>query len=62
MKTKLADVAFYLTFYLSHFNISNQIENEAIEHVFKMYLVRSDEVESVWKKLHKILFMDQKYF
>ena len=46
------------TFYRCHFNTSNQIENEAIEHIFETYLVRSDEVanlKSVWKNcLRKI--------
>ena len=52
------------SFYLSHFNTSNQMENGAIKHIFETYLVRSDKVatiKSVWKKLQKILFVDQKY-
>ena len=52
MKIKSSDA----TFYGCQFNASNQTENCAIEHIFQMNLVRSDEVavnKSVWKKSHK---------
>ena len=60
MKTKGANVDFIKHFLFT----SNHREKEAIEHIFKMYLVRSDEVEtvkSVWKNL-QLKKKKKKYF
>ena len=51
-------IVFPNTFYLSHFNTSNQIKNGDIKHIFKTYLVRSFElatVNSVRTNLQKII-------
>ena len=55
MKTKAADVYFskhFLWLPLQHLKPN---KNNTINHIFKKYLVRSDEVatiKSVWKNIH----------
>ena len=58
MKSKVADVDFSTvhTFYGCYFSTSNRIEDGTIDQIFKIFLVRSDEIATV--KVFEKIYID----